>query len=236
MADFVLIHGSGYRAAVWQETIRTLAALGHRATAPDLPRHPGVTLADQARAVRAALPPGPALLVGHSAGGFPVTAAADDPRLRALVFLCAYVPDPAAPPPGKSVANLRRAQSTQPLRPAIRVDRAAGRYRFDPALAETLLFHDCPAPGAEAARLVAEPIAPQETPLLPPPGAYARPLAYIRCLNDRAIPPETQRRMAQSLPGARDFTLATGHSPFLAAPETLARLLDDFAGSLPDAT
>lgn len=229
MADLLLIHGSGYRAAVWAPLIAALAPLGHRARAIDLPRHPGVTLADQARAICSALST-PCLLVGHSAAGYPITAAAEtDPRhIRALVYLCAYLPAP-----GQSLAALRRAQGRQPLRPALRTDSSTGTYRFDPDAAGHLLFHDCPDPAGQAARLVAEPIAPQETALALTPASQSLPRFALTCRNDRALPPEDQDRMAATLPQDRVIPLDCGHSPFLAAPAQLARHLDEIARNLP---
>jgi pimeloyl-ACP methyl ester carboxylesterase len=219
MSDILLIHGSCHGAWCWDAVIPALAALGHRATAIDLP---GVTLADHAEAVLSALH-GPALVVGHSAGGYAITAAAerDTSRIRGLVYLCAYLPVA-----GQSLARMRRAAPRQPLRPAIRVAADRQTFTFDPALARDLLYHDCAPEVASAAiaRLRAEPIAPQETPLNPT-RSRGVPRHYILCSQDRAIPPEYQATMAAGLPLPCVTTLATGHSPFLAAPDLLANRL-----------
>jgi pimeloyl-ACP methyl ester carboxylesterase len=122
-----------------------------------------------------------------------------------------------------SLADMRRAGPRQPLRPAIRLTADGARFRFDPALAGDLLYHDCDDAVAwsAVARLCAEPVAPQETALrlrvAPRP-----PRHYVICSEDRAIPPEYQARMASVLPADAVTTLATGHSPFFAAPELLA--------------
>ncbi|MFZ9200195.1 MAG: alpha/beta fold hydrolase, partial [Paracoccaceae bacterium] len=76
MAELLLIHGSCFGAWAWEALIPVLARHGHHARAIDLPGRGGTatTLADQARAIEAALT-APTILVGHSAGGFPITAA-----------------------------------------------------------------------------------------------------------------------------------------------------------------
>ncbi len=54
----------------------------------------------------------PAIVVGHSMGGYPITAAAEraPERVERLVYLCAYVPAP-----GMSLADMRRDGPRQPL-------------------------------------------------------------------------------------------------------------------------
>lgn len=231
MAEFLLVHGSGFGAWCWQRVIGALAAYGHSATAIDLPRGPGISLGDQAQAICGALT-GPTILVGHSAGGIPITAAAETcpQKIRALVWLCAYIPAD-----GSSVASLRRRQSEQPLRPALRIDRAAGSYTFAPESLNALFFHDCPTETqALAARLMApESIVPQETPLHLTARSQVLPRYAITCEEDRAIPPAFQHEMARALPPANRFSLSCGHAPFFAEPDETAALLDRIAQSLP---
>ena len=234
MAHFLLIHGSCHGAWCWRDTIPALEALGHTAQAIDLPGHgqdqtprDGVTLDDYARAICDALDR-PAIVVGHSMGGYPITAAAErDPaQIRALVYLCAY-----RPVSGLSLGDMRRAGPRQPLLPAIRVDGKV--FRFDPAYAD-LFYHDC-APDTVAWALASQtpqPIAPQETPLVLTARSRDLPQFYIRCAGDRAIPPEYQATMAEGLPEGRVSHLEASHSPFLSMPGTLAAQLDAIAAAL----
>jgi pimeloyl-ACP methyl ester carboxylesterase len=57
------------------------------------------------------------------------------------------------------------------------------------------------------------------------PGAEGIPRTFIECTNDRVIPLDSQRRMQAARPCGRVAGLATGHSPFFAAPAALAALL-----------
>jgi pimeloyl-ACP methyl ester carboxylesterase len=224
MSEFLLIHGACHGAWAWDQVIPALAALGHSARAIDLPgRNAASTLAEQAQAVVAALHR-PTILVGHSAGGFVITAAAEAaPHLvTGLIYVCAYVPQP-----GRSLAQMRRAAPSEPLKGAFRVAADRRTYGFDPELAPALFFHDCPDSAAATARLCPEALAPMETALPATSRAENLPRAYIRCLDDRAIPPEYQTEMAQGI--SRQITLPCGHSPFLAMPELLAQSLSQLA-------
>lgn len=231
MPDFLLIHGTAHGAWCFGATIRALAALGHHARAIDLPGCADdptpaaeATLDASARAILRALT-GPTILVGHSAGGYPITAAAESEpaNIAALVYLCAYVPQP-----GKTLADMRRAGPAQPLNGAFRLTADRSAFSFDPVIAADRFYHDCPPDiAAQAlARLTPQPLAPQETALASIARAAALPRHYIRCTADRTIPPAYQTTMAQGLTLS---DLPTGHSPFLSAPEALAQRLSEIA-------
>ena len=235
MAEVLLVHGSCHGAWCWHRVLPELEALGIPARAIDLPGRgetPGLpSLRDHAEAILAALT-GPTLLVGHSAGGYAITAAAEaDPsRIAGLAYLCAY-----APAQGKSLADMRRDGPGQPLAPAIRLSPGRSHFTVDPARTDDLFYHDCPAEDrALAARLLCpEPVAPQETPLTLTARSQCLPRFYIACTGDRTIPPAYQSRMALSVPPENRFTLPTSHSPFFAAPRDTARLIAEIRSRLP---
>ncbi|RGP35223.1 alpha/beta fold hydrolase [Pseudotabrizicola alkalilacus] len=236
MSEFLLIHGSCHGAWCWHRVIPALEALGHRARAIDLPGHGrdqtparAVTLDSYANAICGALT-GPTIVVGHSMAGYPITAAAEaDPtHIAALVYLCAY-----APVSGMTLGDMRRAGPRQPLAPAIRVDKGQGVFSFDPAQVDSLFYHDCDRAAQVLASLclTPQPIVPQETALTLTPRSQSLPRHYIRCTDDRAIPPEYQEAMAQSVPPAHRSILPASHSPFFACPEALADRLHEIAES-----
>lgn len=231
MARILLIHGAAHGAWCWREVLPLLRAAGHEARALDLPSHGDdptppaeVTLDTYAEAIVAAMD-GPTVLVGHSMGGYPITAAAEraPERVAALVYVCAYVPVA-----GMSMADMRRAGPRQLLTDAIIVAPDRVTMTIDPAKAAGKFYHDCPQAIAEYAvpRLCPQPIAPQETPLAATARAEALPRHYILCEDDRTIPPEYQETMSVGLPTHR---LPCGHSPFLAMPDRLAAILNSIA-------
>ncbi|MGB8814503.1 MAG: alpha/beta fold hydrolase, partial [Paracoccaceae bacterium] len=173
----------------------------------------------------------PTILVGHSMAGYPITAAAEraPDNIRALVYVCAYVPKS-----GHSLAQMRRAGPSQPLANAIRVNPDRTTFDFDPTLIADKFYHDCPPETVAFARanLTPEPIAPQETPIVLTARSQSIPRYYIRCTQDRAIPPDYQQSMAAHFPPENVTSLNTSHSPFFAAPKALSDRLRQIAESL----
>ena len=103
MAAFLLIHGAWHGGWCWERLVPELEARGHEVHAPALPGHggdpaepAGVSMDDYVERAASTLRamPEPAIVVGHSMGGMVVSAAAqaEPERVRALVYLCAFLP------------------------------------------------------------------------------------------------------------------------------------------------
>jgi len=234
MSDFLLIHGSCHGAWCWRDLIPALQALGHNARAIDLPGNGDdttpldqVTLDSTRDAILDALTPG-TLLLGHSWAGHPISAAAEtDPKaMRALIYLCTYVPLN-----GLSMIDMRKRGPRQTLGGAALRDPAGIAYTIAPERVEDLFYHDCP-PGTAAyaqQHLCPQAIAPQDTPITLGDKFASVPKAYIRCADDRTIPPEYQESMTADWPPEDVHVMQTGHSPFFADPSGLAALLSTIA-------
>lgn len=228
MARFLLVHGSWHGAWCWRDVLPLLRNAGHEAEAMDLPGHgedrtpPGeVTLDSYADAVVAALRP-QTVLVGHSMGGYAITAAAERAakRISHLVYLAAYVPLS-----GLSLVEMRKRGPRQPLLDAMVKSEDGVTVSLVPEQIEAKFYHDCPAGTLNYARerLVPQPIAPTDTPLDVTERSAAIPASYIVCEDDRAVPAEYQAEMGSRLDARH--ALPSGHSPFFAAPARLAELL-----------
>lgn len=237
MAHFLLVHGSCHGAWCWRDLVPALAGLGHDVAAIDLPGHGSdatppeeITLDLYASRIADALAgmPAPAFLVGHSAGGAAIGAAAEvaPERIAHLVYLCGYLLRD-----GETLAARRRGFARQPLLPAIRVSEDGLTFTVDPALAPGIFYTACPAEAVAFAlpRLCPEPITPQETPLRLTARSARLPQSYILCTEDNTIPPEAQEAMASALPAEAVIRLRAGHSPFFSHPAELARILDGIA-------
>ena len=234
MATFLLIHGAWHGAWCWERIVPLLESAGHRVIAPDLPGHGAddtpwwkVTLSGYARrACDAASPAEPVIAVGHSLGGLVITQAAHraPERFAALIYLTAFVPQR-----GESLLSLGRSDAATRVPQAARW--GAGRVSIRPQRAADAFYNTC---SAEDAAFAAARLCP--TPILPifqgaaAPAPSGIPLAYLECSEDRAVPLSLQRRMHRRFPMERVATLETDHSPFLCAPEALARHLDALAG------
>ncbi len=231
MADFLLIHGSCHGAWCWRDLIPALQARGHTARAIDLPGHGDdptpyqhVTLEGYAKAIVAAID-SPVMLVGHSMAGFPISLAAElaPDKIDRLIYLCAY-----AAQNGRSLAEMRAEAPRQPMAEAARKTADGLGFTVDPDMAAGLFYNDCPPETVDYAlpRLCTQAFAPQTTPIrLTDISAGVR-RSYIRCADDRTIPPEYQEVMTKGWPEQDVHVMATGHSPFFADPDGLADLLD----------
>ena len=230
MARLLLIHGAAHGAWCWRDVIPALEALGHEARAIDLPGHGDdptpieeTTLHDFGQAIVDALTE-PTVVVGHSMGGYSITQAAEiDPaNIRRLVYLCAYTPWP-----GHSLAQMRMQADEQPLVPLIRLSDTKLSFTFDLSGGTGNFYHDCP-PGTDAyalPRLCAESTAASGTAIALSQKSQALPRSYIVCTEDRAIPPDFQRKMAERFAPEDVFSLQSSHSPFFSMPGDLASLL-----------
>jgi pimeloyl-ACP methyl ester carboxylesterase len=237
MADFLLIHGSAHGAWCWRDVLPALAAHGHSARAIDLPGNGAnptppekVTLNSSRDAVLAASTPD-TFIVGHSWGGYPISAAAEtDPgAMRALIYLCAYVPVS-----GLSMVDMRKRARRQPVMPAVIRNPDGVTMSFDPEMVPSLFYPDCPPETVDFAmrHLCPQAIRPQSTPLTVTHRLAAVHKAYIRCTRDGVIPPEYQAEMTRNWPPETLFEMPTSHSPFFADPTGLAALLDRIARTL----
>ncbi|MEU0257384.1 alpha/beta hydrolase [Streptomyces sp. NPDC006184] len=89
----VLVHGAFADGSSWSAVVEQLQRDGHRVLVPALPLR---GLASDAAYIRGVLDgiEGPIVLVGHSYGGAVIShAAAGAPRVEALVYIAAFVPD-----------------------------------------------------------------------------------------------------------------------------------------------
>ncbi|WP_425074231.1 alpha/beta fold hydrolase [Sagittula sp. S175] len=234
MAHFLLIHGASHGAWCWRDTIPALEALGHTAEAIDLPGHGDdpanieeVTLHDYGVKIAQHLTQ-PTILVGHSMGGYSITQAAEiaPGNIRRLVHLCAYTPWE-----GLSLAQMRMQADEQPLVPLMRIAPNRKSFTFDTSGGTSNFYHDCPAEAVlfAVANLCPESIAASNTAIALTERSQGLPRSYIICNDDRAIPPDFQRKMAARFDPKDVHALDSSHSPFFSMPADLAALLDRIA-------
>lgn len=231
MADILLVHGSCHGAWCWRDLIPELVALGHAPRAIDLPSHGSdpthiakVTLESCRDAVLAASNPG-TIILGHSWGGYPISAAAEakPDAMRGLIYLCAYVPQD-----GLSMIEMRKRSPRQLIGDAVERSADGMSYSVLPDRVQNLFYHDCPSEtvGYALARLCPQAIRPQDTPL-PTGNDFAQVTkAYIRTTDDRTVPTEYQEQMSTCARPDLRLTIDSSHSPFFAQPRHLANLVD----------
>ncbi|MEE4361442.1 MAG: alpha/beta fold hydrolase [Pseudomonadales bacterium] len=231
---FVLVHGAWHGGWCWDRLTPLLEAGGASVTAPDLPGAGADETAVEAidlelyaehveRWIREL--DRPVELVGHSMGGAVISRVAErlPQYLTGLTYLCAFLPRD-----GESLGQLGAEDADTQLNAALHAGTTAGTLELDAEDARRIFYHDCPAADAELAlaRLRPQPVAPLRAPVVLSTAAWGSvPRAYVLCTEDRAVSPAQQRRMLERVPCDPVIELATGHSPFHAAPERLAEAL-----------
>ena len=215
----VLVHGAWSDGSSWNKVTRSLQARGFRVVAAQIPL---TSLSDDVAAVRRYLSreAGPVVLVGHSYAGAVITAAgADDPKVTALVYVAAIVPDK-----GETVGEIFQRAAPHPKAPQLQPDKD-GLLWVD---ADT--FRNAIAPRAvseESALLAAnqKPIA--AACLGEPLNAAAwrqKPSWFLIPEEDRMVSPETQRFTAQRA-GGQILLAPTDHWPLASAASTVCDLI-----------
>jgi pimeloyl-ACP methyl ester carboxylesterase len=127
--NVILVHGAFADGSGWMGVYSRLKAKGYSVF---IVQEPQTTEEEDVQAVRRAiaLQDGPVVLVGHSYGGQLITEAGDDPKVTALVYVAAAVPEV-----GESVPDLFK-RTPSPSSDAIKAT-ADGFLMIDPAR-----FHD----------------------------------------------------------------------------------------------
>ncbi|SFF84476.1 Pimeloyl-ACP methyl ester carboxylesterase [Novosphingobium sp. CF614] len=248
---FVLVHGGLHGAWCWERVIPELRALGHQAIAIDLPGHATraeeeVTLATRRQALVEVIEPGD-VLVGHSAGGYDITLAADavPERIGHLVYLAGL-----PPVEGKSLIEAGRdspvfetdesggtqmAADDSGTESAIAINAQGAMECVDFAKTWAMFYHDCDEDSARWAfeRLTPMPIGfLQEIVNLPRFWRTDPPRSYVHCLQDRVARPRQREYMAHRL-GVEPLVIDASHSPFLSRPRETAECLVRAAATRP---
>jgi len=187
------------------------------------------------------------VVVGHSMGGIALNAAGERAagKIDALVYLAANMP--ASDVPVGVYFGLPEAAGAR-VNPVLLGDPSAtGAFRIDPlstdpayrAALRLAFYNDASDADFEAAAHLLTPDMPFG-PMVTPIALSARRWGaierhYIVCLRDNAVPQPLARRFIADadalVPGNRTrvHELDTGHSPFVTAPQELARLLAGIA-------
>jgi pimeloyl-ACP methyl ester carboxylesterase len=228
----VLVHGAFENASVWGHVTAKLEADGYKVVAVNLPGRPGnpaapdkVSLKLYGDTVDAALKNlhQPAVVVGHSFAGFVIADAAEKApaKVKTLVFMAAYLPKD-----GDSLVSMANHDPDAKIGPHLQIDKAKGIASVEYSARAELFANG----GPEALRkaipdlILDEPLAPLATPVHVTAAKFGKvDKVYIHTAADQVISPAFQAKMVADTPVREEFTLPTGHTPFLTDPDELAK-------------
>jgi pimeloyl-ACP methyl ester carboxylesterase len=221
-ASVVLVHGGFVDGSGWRGVYDILRKDGFSVS---VVQNPTLSLEGDVAATRQVIEdqPGPVVLVGHSYGGVVITEAGMHEKVAALGYICAFAPDAgesvntliANPPPGAPVPPI-----LPPRNGFLLLDREKFHASFagDLPPEQAMFMVDSQVPwGLDALGGT-----------ISQPAWRAKPSWYLVTTEDRMIPPQAQRVMAQRA-GSQVTEVTASHSVFLSQPAAVARLIEKAA-------
>ncbi len=221
--NIVIVHGAFADGSGWEGVYRILTNDGYNVT---IVQNPLVSLAADVTATQNVLAAqnGPTVLVGHSYGGAVITQAGNDPKVKSLVYVAAYVPDA-----GEALGELlAKADQSMPA-PPILIDGKKGialldRAKFPEAFAADIDRDKAKFMAASQAPLGLEAVSTKIT-----TAAWkTKPSYYIVSSEDRMIPPSDERMMAKRA-NAAQFEIKASHAVFISHPDEVAKVIEEAA-------
>jgi pimeloyl-ACP methyl ester carboxylesterase len=223
----VLVHAAWADASSWSKVIPQLQRQGFDVVSAQIPL---TSLTDDVAAVQRVLGrvDGPVVLAAHSYGGAVITAAASgQPKVKALVFVAAIVPDE-----GETVGQLFYRVAPHPEAPKLAPDEHGLIWMSEEGFANAV----APEASSEEIALMSATQKPIALKCLGEPTTKPawkeKPSWYLLAENDRMISPATQRFMAERMK-ARIDSQPVDHTPLISAPESVVRLITEAATFLP---
>ena len=230
--EIVLVHGAWEQADIWQVVTPLLKKDGYRVVVVTLPGRPNAPLPpDKASldlyrdTILSAMgsEKRPAVLVGHSFAGIPISlvAEAHPERVRTLVYVAAYLPKN-----GQSLLDLGNSDRDSKIGPHLQIMKEKGIIAVEYSARADLFCKDCNDQFRAAIPnlIVDEPLGPLATPVHLTDERFGKAdKVYIHTANDQVVSPWLQATMVAATPVRAEMTLSTGHTPFLTDPHGLAR-------------
>jgi pimeloyl-ACP methyl ester carboxylesterase len=223
----VLVHGAWADSSGWNDSIKRLQNKGYTALAVANPLRSLHGDAAYLSSVLASIA-GPIVLVGHSYGGMVLTnAATGNPNVKALVYIAAFAPDQGE----KQIDLILKNPGSQigPDTLTFRPYPGGLDSYITPSVFPRVFAHDVPPKMAAVMAATQRPfdIAILEE-LSGPPAWKTIPSWYLVATEDRAIPPATQRFMANRA-GATIAEVRSSHVPMVSRPSAVTDLILDAA-------
>jgi len=224
--SIVLVHGAFADGSSWNKVIPILEAGGFAVTAV---QNPLKSLADDVATTKRAIESqrGDVILVGHSYGGAVITeAAANNPKVKALVYVAAFAPDAA-----ETLGGLGEKYPATPLATALAPD-SAGFLYIDRSKFHEVFAHDVSEDEAALLAATQKPIAAAIFgEAAKAAGWKTIPSWYVVSTQDKAINPDLERFMAKRI-NAHTIEINASHVGFLSQPKAIVKIIETAAAKI----
>lgn len=221
--NIVLVHGLSVDGSGWRPVHDILTGQGYNVSIVQAPLN-GFDNDLHAAQLVLDRQDGPVVLVGHSYGGVIITAAGNDPRVEALVYVAAFQPDA-----GETTGGLNAGTPPQ-LDPASVIVSEEGYITISE---EGFLTDIAPELPAKDARFLFSSQAPTISSVFTAeagddPAWLSKPSYAIVAANDRVISPDLQRHM-YARAGSFVTEVDAGHMLYISHPEAVAQVIIEAA-------
>jgi pimeloyl-ACP methyl ester carboxylesterase len=223
----VLVHGAWADALGWQEVIARLQRAGYPVRAVEIPLSSfALDVETTKRALQAAGEAGPLIVAAHSFGGAVVTqAAAGNVRVKALVYINAFVPDE-----GETLFALADKFPRTPVFDAFVLD-SAGSVTIDPEKFQDVFCADLSDSQAAILAAAQKPLAMSSfSEALTEAAWKTLPTWYLVGKQDQTINPDLERFMARRI-HAHVTEIDSSHVSFISHPSVVVRLIEQAAAA-----
>jgi pimeloyl-ACP methyl ester carboxylesterase len=221
--NVVLVHGAWADGSSWTDVIARLQAAGLHVTAV---QNPLTSLADAVKATKWVLEQqdGPTVLVGHSWSGTLVSEVGTDPKVSALVYVAARVPDA-----GEDFLALQAKFPNTPARAGVENHDGVTVLSED-AYLKYFAGDNIPKARARALYATQQPTAATLFSDRTDAAAWHdKPTFYAVSTRDQTISPEFERFLAKRM-GAKTIEVAASHLSMISHPKEIADLILTAAG------
>ncbi|MDB4954576.1 MAG: alpha/beta hydrolase [Myxococcales bacterium] len=219
----VLVHGAWADGSSWDRVVPMLEAKGFNVVSVHLPL---TSSADDVAATTRAIDrqAGDVVLVGHSYGGFVISEAGNDPKVKSLVYVCAFGLDD-----GESINGLSKNNPPAWVK-ALQVD-SGGFAWLPPEEISKDFAQDVPASDQKLITAKQGPIPVKYfDEVMKNPAWKSKPSWYVRGTADHMIDPAAQASMAKRMK-ATTTSINSGHVAMLSKPRQVANVILDAAGA-----
>ena len=222
--NIVLVHGGFVDGSGWRGVYDILKSDGYNVT---IVQNPTTSLAADVAATRSAIAAqdGPVVLVGHSYGGVVISEAGTDPKVERLVYIAAFAPD-AGESVQSLIANPPAGAPVPPILPPQDGFLFLDREKFASSFAADV--------DADAAAFMADSQVPWGVEALAgavtEPAWRTKPSWYLVAADDRMIPPDAQRAMANRA-GASVSETPGSHAIYVSNPAAVAAVVERAAAA-----
>jgi pimeloyl-ACP methyl ester carboxylesterase len=242
-ATVVLVHGAFQDASVWQQVTPLLEKQGHKVILVDLPgrkSNPADPFAQTLAAYRDAVlkvtgeGPDKVVLVGHSFGGFTISAVAEaiPARIDTAIYVAAYLPQSGEAMKALAAQD-KGSKFTQENFVVAKDYSTATVLERDRGL---IFCEECSDDQKKVllAGMVDEPLKPVAEPITLTEAAFGSVRkAYIATKRDNAVSRSLQQMMIDRAKLSSVIEIDTGHAPAISAPQALADAINASIGMSP---